>query len=454
MKSITLKFILAFLCISLITVLVVVITTQRSTDREFNQYLLTNDQQTVTNIFTNYYTENLSWDGLTEAVPAMMIKLKIPLDEKNHLPFTLTDAGFKVILASGMYQPGDVLLTLDQGRSQPIVYNGTNVGYLDIRSPMPIPAPARDLFIQRMQINLIIIGLSAILLSLILGFIFSRIISRPIRELTAAAKEVSKGNLQQNVRIRSRDEIGELARVFNEMTEKLDSLLKARKQMTADIAHELRTPISVILGHAEGIHDGVIPASTETLEIIREESIRLEHLVNDLRMLALSDAGELELKPGSRAPAELIDRTFEHFTYQAQARGITLNRNVAADLPEILVDADRMSQVLCNLMENAIRNTPAGGEIILGASAIEKNEVELIVSDTGYGISKNDLDKVFDRLYRTDQSRERDKGGTGLGLALAKMIVEQHGGKIRAESEPGQGTRMVISLPVAIRNGD
>ena len=454
MKSITLKLILAFLCISLITVLVVVITTQRSTDREFNQYLLTNDQQTVTNLFTNYYTENLSWDGLTEAVPAMMVKLKIPLDEKNHLPFTLTDAGYRVILAGGMYQPGDVLLTLDQGRSQPIIYNGTNVGYLDIRSPMPIPAPARDLFIQRMQINLIIIGLSAILLSLILGFVFSRVISRPIRELTAAAIEVSKGNLNQNVRIHSRDEIGELARVFNEMTEKLDSLLKSRKQMTADIAHELRTPISVILGHAEGIHDGVIPASTETLEIIREESIRLEHLVNDLRMLALSDAGELELKPNSHAPAELIDRTFEHFTYQAQARGITLNRDVAADLPEILVDVDRMSQVLCNLMENAIRNTPAGGEITLGASILGKNEVELTLSDTGYGIAKDDLEKVFDRLYRTDQSRERDKGGTGLGLALAKMIVEQHGGKIRAESEPGHGTRMLISLPVAIRNGE
>ena len=280
------------------------------------------------------------------------------------------------------------------------------------------------------------------------------IISRPIRELTTAAIEVSKGNLQQNVRIRSRDEIGELARVFNEMTEKLNSLLLSRKQMTADIAHELRTPISVILGHAEGIHDGVIPASPETLEIIREESIRLEHLVNDLRMLALSDAGELELKPNSHAPAELIDRTYEHFTYQAHARGITLNRNVAADLPEILVDTDRMSQVLCNLMENAIRNTPSGGEITLSANIADKKFVELTVSDTGYGISKNDLDKVFDRLYRTDQSRERDKGGTGLGLALAKMIVEQHGGKIHAESEPGQGTRMVISLPVAIRNGE
>ena len=126
------------------------------------------------NLFTNYYTENHSWNGLSEAAPAMMTTLKIPLDEKNHLPFTLTDAGYKVILAGGMYQPGDVLLTLDQGRSQPIIYNGTNVGYLDIRSPMPIPAPARDLFIQRMQINLIIIGLVAILLSLVLGFTFSR----------------------------------------------------------------------------------------------------------------------------------------------------------------------------------------------------------------------------------------------------------------------------------------
>ena len=313
MKSITFKLILAFLCISLITVLVVVITTQRSTDREFNQFLLANDQQTVTKIFTDYYAENKSWDGLPNAAAGILAELKIPVGNGERLPFTLTDANYKVILAGGMYQPGDILLTIDQSRSLPIQFNGMDVGYLDIRTPIPAPRPASDLFIRRMRINMIIIGAAAVLLSLVLGFIFSRIISSPLRELTNAAKEVSNGNLNQKVRIRSQDEIGELARVFNEMIEKLDKVLKSRKQMTADIAHELRTPISVILGHTEGIHDGVIPASPETLEIIREESIRLEHLVNDLRMLALSDAGELELKLELHAPSSLIDQAYEHF---------------------------------------------------------------------------------------------------------------------------------------------
>jgi two-component system, OmpR family, sensor histidine kinase BaeS len=454
MKSITFKLILAFLCISLVTVLVVVITSQRSTDREFNQFLLTNDQETITKLFTNYYTENQSWKGLAQAAPGMMADLKIHLDNNGRLPFTLTDASYNVILAGGMYRTGDVLLSIDQSRSYPIQFNGNNVGYLDIRTPIPVPQPARDLFIQRMRLNMIIFGSAAILLSLVLGFIFSRIISSPLRELTTAAMEVSKGNLNQKVRIRSRDEIGELARVFNEMTEKLDNLLKSQKQMTADIAHELRTPISVILGHAEGIHDGVIPASPETMEIIREESIRLEHLVNDLRMLALSDAGELELKLMLHAPSSLIDQAYDHFNYQAQSYGVTLSRKVTSDLPEVLIDMDRMTQVFSNLLENAMRNTPSGGEIILGAAADGNNAVELTVTDTGYGIKKEDLEKIFDRLYRTDQSREKDKGGTGLGLALAKTIIEQHGGKIRAESEPGMGTKMVIRLPVGIKNGE
>jgi signal transduction histidine kinase len=342
---------------------------------------------------------------------------------------------------------------LDQIRSLPIEYEGNPVGYLDIRSPMPIPEPARDRFIQRMQLNLLIVGSAAILLSLGLGFFFSRFITKPIRELTIAAQEVSNGNLNQRVQIHSRDEIGQLSIVFNVMTDKLDKLIKSQKQMTADIAHELRTPISVILGHAEGIHDGVIPSTPETMEIIREESIRLEHLVNDLRMLALSDSGELELKQMSHPPKSIIDQTYDHFHYQVQARGISLNKMIADKLPEILVDMDRMTQVFSNLLENAIRNTPSGGEITL--RAVQFNDVvELSVEDTGYGIEKEDLEKIFDRLYRTDQSRKKDKGGTGLGLALARMIVEQHGGTIHAESEPGKGTRMVIRLQVVIRNGN
>lgn len=454
MRSIAFKLILAFLCISLVSILVVVITSQRSTDREFNQFLLTNDQQTITQLFTDYYAANHSWDGLSNVAAKMMADHKIPLDNNNRLPFTLTDASYNVILAGGIYRPGDVLLTIDQSRTLPIQYNGNNVAYLDIRSPIPSPQPARDLFIQRMRLNMIITGLAAVLLSLALGLVFSRIISSPLRDLTTAAKEVSNGNLNQKVRIRSRDEIGELARVFNEMTEKLEKALKSRKQMTADIAHELRTPISVILGHAEGVHDGVIPPSTETMEIIREESIRLEKLVNDLRMLALSDAGELDLKLIQHSPSALVDQVYEHFRYQAQSRGLTLSRSIEENLPDILVDMDRMTQVFCNLLENAMRNTPSGGDIIIGATAIDHTTVEFTIRDNGYGIKEEDLERIFDRLYRTDRSREKDKGGTGLGLALARTIIEQHGGKIWAESKPGEGTKMVIRMPVGISSGD
>ena len=220
--------------------------------------------------------------------------------------------------------------------------------------------------------------------------------------------------------------------------------------MTADIAHELRTPISVILGHAEGIHDGVIPATPASIEIIRSEAIRLEQLVNDLRVLALADAGELDLNNLPVDAGMIVDQVYDLFQLQAQGKGIQLSHSIEAGLPQIEVDANRIVQVLSNLVENALRHTPPQGEVKICVGTTSHEFVEFTVSDTGEGIPPEDLEKVFDRLYRTDRSRQRDKGGSGLGLALAKNIVELHGGRIHAENNPTGGTRMVIQLPAVV----
>ncbi len=448
MKSITIKLTLAFLAISALTISMVVIVNQRVTNKEFNTYLLDLDRSSITEHFVTYYQENGSWQQVNSALPGLYQSLKMPISPEYPPPFILTDPTYRVIVGSGIYHPGDILLIRDQVSSLPIIVGEQAVGYLDIRSPVPRPGPNEPSFLDRVNRLMIESGVIAILIALIFGIFISRFFTRPLRELTLAAREVSKGNLDHRVKVRSADELGELARVFNEMTDKLRNAMDSRKQMTADIAHELRTPISVILGHAEGIHDGVLPSNQETIEIIREESIRLNHLVDDLRTLSLTDAGELRLNQVRCNPNTLVTEVHDLFQYQASVKGITLEMDVGDKLEDISVDLNRMVQVFSNLMDNAIRSTPSGGTIRLSGKMVD-NDVILGVHDTGKGIPEGDLEKIFDRLYRTDQARIRDNGGSGLGLAIARSIVEQHNGSIWAESKIGHGTSILIRLPVS-----
>jgi signal transduction histidine kinase len=260
---------------------------------------------------------------------------------------------------------------------------------------------------------------------------------------------VSEGDLSQQVPVRSNDELGALAQAFNKMSSELSRSINARKQMTADIAHELRTPLSLIIGHAEAVHDGVLPPTTENFEIIREEATRLEHLVNDLRILSLADAGELSIQPQTIQPQRLIHDVASTYQYEVQRKNVKLELEIASPLPTIEVDSGRMTQVLTNILENALRHTPEGGRIVLSAKDAG-DRVELAIQDSGPGLPAEDLERIFDRFYRTDASRQRDSafaGGSGLGLAIARSIVQAHGGQVSAESEAGQGLKIVIRLP-------
>ncbi|HLE89893.1 MAG TPA: ATP-binding protein, partial [Anaerolineales bacterium] len=294
-------------------------------------------------------------------------------------------------------------------------------------------------------------------IALLLGTFLSRTLTRPIRELTQATHAVSEGDLSQQVPVRSSDELGELAKAFNKMSAELSRSVNVRRQMTADIAHELRTPLSLILGHAEAVHDGVLQPTRENFEIIREEAARLEHLVNDLRTLSLADAGELTISLQTIEPQRLIHEVASLYQYQTQRKNISLDLDIASTLPNIEVDPGRMTQVLTNILDNALRHTPEGGRITLSAKQVD-DQVELSVQDSGPGLKTEDLDRIFERFYRTDSSRQRDgavPGGSGLGLAIAKSIVQAHGGQLSAEtsarlspgSEAGTGLRIAVALP-------
>ena len=446
MRSISTKLILAFVSIGVISVLIIAFTALLNTRAEFIRFLTDQNRTDIVAQLTNYYETNGTWVG-AEIIWYQPGGHQGPEYGPPHrMPFTLTDQNGVVLISNERYKAGDKFPQSNLKEGVAITENGQVVGVL-VPMPQPYEGQPRELeFIERINLTLLYGALIGAIIALLLGIFLSRTITRPIRELTHATHAVSEGDLSQQVPVRSKDEIGELAQAFNKMSTELLRSVNARKQMTADIAHELRTPLSLILGHAEAVHDGVLPPSVENFEIIREEATRLEHLVNDLRTLSLADAGELSISMQTIEPQRLILEVASLYQHQAQQKNISVETDVAPGLSTIEVDPGRMTQVLTNIMDNALRHTPAGGRIIL---AVDETSafVELSVQDSGPGLTADDLARIFERFYRADPSRQREDGGSGLGLAIAKSIVQAHGGQLSAESEPANGLKVVVSLP-------
>ena len=253
------------------------------------------------------------------------------------------------------------------------------------------------------------------------------------------------GALEQQVTVTGRDEIGELGRAFNQMSQSVADANRLRRQMTADIAHDLRTPLTVISGYVESIQEGVLSPSPERLALIQKEIERLQRMVDDLRTLAHADAGELSLYRQPCDPLALLQQCAASHRHAAERQQVELTVEVAPDLPAISIDEGRMAQVLDNLVGNALRYTPPGGSIRLKAQR-EKGGLLLSVQDSGKGIDPADLPHIFERFYRAEPSRNEQDGASGLGLAIARAIVIAHGGKITAELAPGEGTSFKIWL--------
>ncbi|CAN5649268.1 hypothetical protein BH09CHL1_BH09CHL1_20500 [soil metagenome] len=289
-------------------------------------------------------------------------------------------------------------------------------------------------------------GVSALALSILLA----RSIVRPVEQLTNAARSMSDGDMQQRVEVRSPHEIGVLAKAFNSMADSRVQLEGLRRNLVNDVAHELRTPLANLQGYLEVLRDGLTEPTPEILGVLHEESLLLNGLVADLQELALAEAGQLPLM---RAPVELhepILNALDAIRPQAEARDLTLDSNLPDVLPEVLVDSSRLSQILRNLLRNAVTHTPPGGRIDVRAIAAN-NQVEIAVHDTGHGIEPEHLPFIFDRFYRADPARARDTGGSGLGLAVVKNLVEAHGGTITASSTINAGSTFTFTLPIASR---
>ena len=442
--SLRFRVLVALIIVIVVAVGVVAFLASRATTGEFQRYverggMIRHERFEV--FLAGYYTQNRSWSGVQPLVEQM--------GQITGERIVLADGEGQIVADSANKLVGQ---TVGQHWAGPVAsigpLRGAPVGVVYTNPLGPADDPQRAAFLASINRALLlaagVAGLAAVLLTVGL----SRPILGPVEALTAAARRMEKGDLSQRVEVQSNDEIGELARAFNAMTDGLTRLEELRRNMVSDVAHDLRTPLTNIRGYLEALQDGVVEPKREVVDSLHEEAMLLNRLIDDLQELALAEAGQLRLERRPVAPADLVNNALEAARAQAAAKGLVLQADLPVDLPLTNVDPQRIGQVLGNLLSNALTHTPSGGEIVVAARMVDST-VEVSVRDTGEGIPPEHLPYIFERFYRADKSRSRVTGGTGLGLAIARQLVEAHGGRIEVESEVGRGTQFTFTLPVA-----
>lgn len=446
-QSLWFKLTAAFLLVALVGVGLVALLANQVATAEFRHYMVQGqltEAREVAEQLADYYAEQGDWTGATEIMGQGRGQGRG--DGRGGGQLFLADADGRIVAGASSNELGR---RLDQdllASGLAIEIDGEVVGTLVVSNSWTGALGHIELeYLQQVNQALVWGGVSAVAVALILGTFLAWRITTPVRKLTHAAENVAAGDLSGRVEIQSGDEIGQLALAFNRMADNLAQADELRRRMTADIAHELRTPLSIIRGQVEAIQDGIFPPDAEHLAPIHDETMLLNRLVEDLRTLALAEAGQLPLQRTEVDPAALVERVVAKFHPLTVAKSVTLEVDAPPELALALMDSQRIEQVLTNLLANAIRHTPAGGTVSVSARSDQDLVVE--VSDTGPGIAPADLPHVFDRFWRGDKSRARDRGGAGLGLAIARQLVEAHSGRIWVESEPNAGSTFGFALP-------
>ncbi len=377
--------------------------------------------------------------------------MKLSLFWKLMLSFALVVAiGLGAVIVIANQITNQELMTYMMGQDSGMMMGGGMMG--QGQGAMHGPNQMQQRTLDRINQAVIIGGGVALIAALVVGFVVFRAVTHPIDQLSRAAHSLARGDLSARVAAQSQpsrlgdDELTELSATFNVMADSLQKAETLRRDMTADIAHELRTPLAVMRGNLEAMLDGVYPPDAEHLQPVLNQVHLLTRLVEDLRTLALAEAGQLPLTKRPTDLNRLIETTLASFQATAAAQQVSLTARPIEVLPAIDIDPDRVQQTVGILIANALRHTPAAGSITV---AVRRDQLHAIieVADTGAGIPPGDLPHIFERFYRADKSRSRESGGSGLGLAIAKGIVQAHGGSISATSEVGQGTCVRFTLP-------
>ncbi len=454
MRSLFAKITLAFVLVSLVGAGLAVLIIQQRTRTAFDRFLFDQNIEQVAAALADYYQAQGGWGNLESVL--VQIPDTNPGRPDNHpldgrgdvvrLPYLLADVDGRLVYGR---LPNDqqTVSSAELRTGIPIEVDGNTVGYLlsaralvDWERSSP-----QGIFLSTINQAILIGAIGAMLVSLVLGGLLARSLTSPLHALAEATRRVAQGALGIQVPVRSNDEIGQLTGSFNRMSADLEQSNRLRKQMTADIAHDLRNPLSILLGYTEALSDGKLSGTTEIFDTMHNSAGQLSRLVDDLRTLSLADAGELPIQPQATPPAAMLERARQSYSAKAEAQGVALQVSAAEDLPTVNVDPERMAQVLGNLVSNALRYTPTGGLIELSANQ-EGKQVLLRVRDNGAGIAPQDLPNVFNRFYRGDTSRQNN-GDAGLGLTIAKSLVTAMGGQIGVESHLGEGATFTMRFP-------
>lgn len=473
MNRLWVKLTLVFGLITISTFLIVAVTIHYQVNREFRRFIAADqlwDTGAVQRL-SDYYAEHGSWEQVEDLFetwrrgPHASTGSGMGQGQGRGPPtILLTDADGWVVYDEAGLELTDKIPPGELAHGVPIQWQEHTVGYvLMAQSEANLPPRAMN-FLSEINVLLPRIGLVIVSLGIVLGLAIARSLSAPLAHLETAARHISQGNLEQRVVVSGTREIASVARAFNDMAASLQRDHELRRTMVADIAHELRTPISVLQGNLRALLDDVYPLEKQEIATIYDETLLLSRLVNDLRELAQAEAGQLDLNIQSTDIKRVIEHSTVLFSELATERGIAFRLTMADDLPHAQADADRVQQVIYNLVANALRHTPEGDSVTIGAEVwspvLESPPLDaarnaphgyicISVTDTGSGIPAEYVPHLFERFWRADKSRSREHGGSGLGLAITRYLVEAQGGAIGVESEVGHGSHFWFTLPCA-----
>jgi signal transduction histidine kinase len=415
---------------------------------QFDSYLSQDVQQRDQRLeaeLSRYYADQGNWQGVGTSVQRMAALVGERI--------VVTDDGGQVVADSG-----NQLVGQQQGktwrRAMPLTLrSGTRVGTVFINPTLPGRASSlrQEAFLSGVNRSLLIGSIMALVVGAALAVLLSQRLRRQLMVLIRVTGQIGRGNLSLRVPVSSQSDLDDLGSAVNQMAEDIEQQLRARRQMVADVAHELRNPLQNINGYIEALRDGVLPADDHTLDILSSETLVLRRLVDDLQDLSVAESGRLSLDPRPVPLAELVSGLFESVRPRAEELGIELSSAVSHQLPPLLADERRLRQVLANLISNALVYTPRGGQVRVEAAA-GGGAIEAAVVDTGAGISAEDQQRIFERFYRVDPARPRTTGGAGLGLTIARELVHAMKGEMGVTSTPGRGSRFWIKLPQAPAN--
>lgn len=461
MNRLWVRLTLAFALVAVIGIGLASLLANLAIDNEFRSFVgrseATLQNSDLVSKLVSYYTEHRGWDD----VGSILIRAKPPKDEVPQpgslppdrfgppLALIVADANGTIVFDSSQRRAGEMLSQAERDAATALQEQAQTIGYL-VFAPGPVMTlrPTEQFFVDEVRRNLLLAALIATAIGAVLGLLFSRTLTRPLDRLTQAARTIAAKNLSHRVEPGGTVEVANVAHAFNDMADSLQKAEQLRHNLVADVAHELRTPLSVMQGTLTAQLDGVFPLDLSETAKLYDETRLLSRLVDDLRDLAQVEAGQLPLNIGAIDLKHVIVTTMSAFDGAASEKQISLNDESADQLPWVKSDSERVAQVLHVLISNALRHTPANGTITVAAMPVA-DQVEVSVHDTGEGIAPDELPYVFDRFWRGDKSRARETGGSGLGLAIAKQLIEAQGGSIGLESQTGAGSRFWFRLPRA-----